>query len=208
MEKLRVKYNRVSTLQQTGNRFEADKEKYDLVFFDKISGSVKFKDRPKAQEMMKLIEEGKISEIVIEELSRCGRNTGDVISTLEWFEEKKINVHVRNIGLQSRPNGNPNQIWKLITSILSSISELELSAIRERTRVGREVYIQNGGYIGRPLNSHESESKFLNKPKTQKCLELLKKGRTIREICKILSMSSSTVQKVKNVAVKRGLILH
>lgn len=206
MEKLRVKYNRVSTLQQSGNRFDADQEKYDLIFFDKISGSIKFKDRPKAQEMMKLIEAGKISEIVIEELSRCGRNTGDVISTLEWFEEKNINVHVRNIGLQSRPNGNPNQIWKLITSILSSISELELSSIRERTRIGREVYLQNGGYIGRPINTKESDSKFINKTKSQKCLELLKKGRTIREICKILSMSSSTVLKVKKVSQKRGLI--
>ncbi len=206
MGKLKVKYNRVSTLQQTGNRFEADKEKYDLIFFDKISGSVKFRDRPQAKEMIKLINEGKIGEIVVEELSRCGRNTGDVISTLEWFEEKQINVQVRNIGLQSRPNGKPNPIWKLITSILSSISELELSAIKERTRVGRDIYIQNGGYIGRPVNSVESESKFIAKKKNQKCLEYLKKGRTIREIAKILSMSTSTVQKVKKVAIKRNLL--
>lgn len=206
MGNLKVKYNRVSTLQQSGNRFDADKEKYDITFFDKISGSIKFRDRPKAKEMIKLIEEGKISEIVIEELSRCGRNTGDVISTLEWFDEKKINVHVRNIGLQSRPNGQPNQIWKLITSILSSISELELSSIRDRTRIGREIYIQNGGYIGRPKNSVETESKFISKPKNQKCIEYLKKDRTLREISKILNMSTSTIQKVKKVAVSRNLI--
>ncbi len=33
---MRVKYNRVSTLGQTGNRFEADTDKYDLVLLDKI----------------------------------------------------------------------------------------------------------------------------------------------------------------------------
>ena len=46
---MRVKYNRVSTLIQTGNRFEADTEKYDLILMDKISGSVPFKDRPQAK---------------------------------------------------------------------------------------------------------------------------------------------------------------
>jgi hypothetical protein len=34
---MRIKYNRVSTLAQTGNRFEADTEKYDLTLLDKIS---------------------------------------------------------------------------------------------------------------------------------------------------------------------------
>ena len=54
---MRVKYNRVSTLLQTGNRFEADTEKYDLVLLDKISGTVFFKDRPEAKKLIKLIEE-------------------------------------------------------------------------------------------------------------------------------------------------------
>ena len=40
--KMRIKYNRVSTLVQTGNRFEVDKDKYDLVLLDKISGSINF----------------------------------------------------------------------------------------------------------------------------------------------------------------------
>ena len=66
---------------------------------DKISGSVSFKNRPKSKELIKLIEEGKVSEIVVEEFSRLGRNTGDVIQTLKWLEEKEINVVVRNIGL-------------------------------------------------------------------------------------------------------------
>ena len=35
--------------------------------------------------------------------------TGDVIKTLEWLDEMKVNVVVRNIGLQSRPNANPGK---------------------------------------------------------------------------------------------------
>ncbi|MGH1520029.1 recombinase family protein [Chryseobacterium sp. JK1] len=203
---MRVKYNRVSTLLQTGNRFEADKEKYDMVFLDKISGSVSFKDRPKSKELIKLIEEGKISEIVVEEFSRLGRNTGDVIQTLEWLEDERINVVVRNIGLQSRPNGKKNAIWKMISSVMSSLYEMELENILERTSVGRMVYLQNGGILGRPIGTNEGDSNFINKPKNKKALEYLKKGRPMREIGKILEMSTKTVMKVKKVAIKLEMI--
>lgn len=203
---MRVKYNRVSTLIQTGNRFAADKEKYDLVFLDKVSGSVSFKDRPKSKELIKLIEEGKVSEIVVEEFSRLGRNTGDVIQTLEWLEQKEINVVVRNIGLQSRANGKKNPVWKMVSSIMSSLYEMELENILERTSVGRMVYVQNGGILGRPVGSNEGDSIFINKPNNKKILEYLKKKRTVREISKILSVSTSTVMKVKKVAVKLDMI--
>lgn len=203
---MRVKYNRVSTLIQTGNRFAADKEKYDLVFLDKVSGSVSFKDRPKSKELIKLIEEGKVSEIVVEEFSRLGRNTGDVIQTLEWLEQKEINVVVRNIGLQSRANGKKNPVWKMVSSIMSSLYEMELENILERTSVGRMVYVQNGGILGRPVGSNEGDSIFINKPNNKKILEYLKKKRTVREISKILSVSTSTVMKVKKVAVKLEMI--
>lgn len=204
---MRVKYNRVSTLIQTGNRFEADTEKYDMVLLDKISGSVSFKDRPKSKELIKMIEEGVgISEIIVEEFSRLGRNTGDVIQTLEWLEEKEINVVVRNIGLHSRTNGKKNPVWKMISSIMSSLYEMELENILERTSVGRMVYVQNGGVLGRPVGTNEGDLVFINKPNNKKILEYLRKKRTVREISKILSVSSSTVMKVKKTATKMEMI--
>lgn len=204
---MRVKYNRVSTLIQTGNRFEADTEKYDMVLLDKISGSVSFKDRPKSKELIKMIEEGvEISEIVVEEFSRLGRNTGDVIQTLEWLEEKEINVVVRNIGLHSRANGKKNPVWKMISSIMSSLYEMELENILERTSVGRMVYVQNGGILGRPVGTNEGDLAFINKPNNKKILEYLRKKRTVREISKILNVSTSTVMKVKKIATKMEMI--
>ncbi len=195
--KLRVKYNRVSTLKQSGDRFTADQEIYDLVLFEKISGSISFKDRPKGKEMVELVEQGKVKELVIEEFSRIGRNTGDVIQTLEWLEEHEINVAVRNIGLQSRPQGKRNPIWKMISSVMSSLYEMELENIKERTAMGRMVYVAKGGQLGRPNGSSESEKEFLEKPKTQQILKLLRKGRTVREITAIVGCSSKTIQKVR-----------
>ncbi len=137
--KMKIKYNRVSTIQQSGDRFSVDNEKYDLVLMDKISGSVSFKDRPRGKEVVKLVEGDQVKELVVEEFSRLGRNTGDVIQTLEWLEEHQINVVVRNNGLQSRPNGKRNPIWKMISSVMSSLYEMELENIKERTAMGRMV---------------------------------------------------------------------
>ncbi len=204
---MKVKYNRLSSLSQTGNRLTDDKTQYDLVMLDRVSGSVSFKERPKGQELTKLVEQGKISELWVEEFSRLGRNTGDVIKTLEWLDEMKVNVVVRNIGLQSRPNGQKNPIWKMISSVMSSLYEMELENIKERTMVGRKVYVLNGGRLGRPEGTKETEKDFLEKPQTKEIIKNLKKGLTIKDICKIVDCSNKTIIKTKRLGIKHDLII-
>lgn len=203
---MRVKYNRVSTIGQTGDRFSVDTENYDLVLFDKISGKIPFKLRDKGMELVKLVEAGKVTELVVEELSRMGRNTGDVIKTLEWLEEYHINVIVRNIGLQSRPNNEKNPIWGLITAVMSSLYAMELENIKERTATGRQVYVQKGGKLGRPEGANEGEKKFIEKDKSKEIIKYLNKKRTIREISKCTNASNRTIIKTKRIAKKYGLI--
>lgn len=194
---MRIKYNRVSSIQQTGLRFTADNDKYDLVLLDKVSGTIAFKDRPKGIELIKLVKAGKVTEIVLEEFSRIGRNTGDVINTLLFLDEQKVNVVVRNLGLQSRPNGVRNPIWNMISSVMSSLYQMELENIKERTSVGRLVYVQNGGRMGRPVGTTENNKAFLDKPASQAIIKGLKKGLTIRDISKVANVSTKTVMKVK-----------
>jgi DNA invertase Pin-like site-specific DNA recombinase len=203
---MRVKYNRVSTQIQTGNRFEADTEKYDLTLLDKISGTVPFKDRPQAKILINQIEAGIVKEVIVEELSRLGRHTGDCITTLEWMDEKGVNVFVRNLGVQSRPNGKKNPIWNVITSVISSLYALELDSIKERTSVGRKIYVQKGGVLGRKVGSTLSDRDFIEKPKAKKILEYLEKGWTLREIAKQVDASTKTVMKVKSTALKLQMI--
>jgi hypothetical protein len=203
---MRIKYNRISSISQTGNRYEHDTEKYDLTMLDRVSGSVLFFERTKGLELKKLVEDQKVKELVVEEFSRLGRNTGDVINTLDWLDKHEVNVFVRNIGLFSRPNGERNPIWKMISSVMSSLYEMELDNIRERTRVGRLMYIQKGGVLGRKTGTNESDNDFINKPKSQKVLEYLKKEYTIREICKICDVSIGTTMKVKKIGLKLGMI--
>ena len=207
IKNMKVKYNRVSTLQQTGNRFSADNENYDLVLLDKVSVTVPFIQREKGKEVVKLVEDGRVTDLIIEELSRIGRNVGDVIQTLSWLEQHKVNVIVRNMGdLQSRPNNTKNKIFELITSLMSSLYSMELENIKERTSTGRAVYVQGGGRLGRPIGSSEGEKKFIEKDKSKEIIKYLNKQRTIREISKCVSASNKTIIKTKRIAKRYGLI--
>jgi DNA invertase Pin-like site-specific DNA recombinase len=197
---MRVKYNRVSTLQQSGNRFTVDSDSYDLVLLDKVSGTVPFSEREKGRILVGLVEEGKVTELVVEELSRLGRHTGDVISNLYWLDEKKVNVVVRNLGIQSRPNNRKNPIWGMVGSVMSSLYSLELENIKERTAVGRQVYVQNGGKLGRPEGTAESKRKFLDKSKNIEIIKYLNRGMRYSEITKLVRCSPKTIKKVKDFA--------
>ena len=203
---MRVKYLRVSTINQTGNRFEADTEKYDLVLFEKVSGKIPFRERSQAKKIIELIEKGINITLIIDELSRIGRTTSDTINMMEYFESKEINVVVKNLGIESRPNGKKNPIWNLITTVISSLNAMELESIKERTMAGRQVYVANGGILGRRIGSTLSDRDFIEKPKSKKILEYLDKGWTLREIAKQVDASTKTVMKVKSTTQKLQMI--
>ena len=196
---MKIKYNRTSSINQMGERFKMDKEGYDLTLFDKgVSGKVPFKEREKGKVLVQLIEKGEVETIVVEELSRLGRNTVDVLTTLQWLEEKGVNVVVRGMGnLQSHVDGKKNPIWNLITSVMSSLYELEREQIKERTEMGRKMYVINGGKLGRRTGSNENIQSFLQKPKVKQIQSLLEKGKSVRDICGRLEVSPTTVVKVK-----------
>ncbi len=196
---MRVKYNRTSTIQQEGERFKLDTDNYDLTLFDKgVSGKIPFFESEKGKELTQLVKDGKVSEVVVEEISRIGRNTLDTISTLKFFEEYGVNVVVKSMGnLQSMVNGKKNPIWNLITSVMSSLYELERENILERTEMGRKMYVMNGGKLGRKVGTTESRKDFLNKEKTKKIFNLLDKGKSVRDINGRLGYSFSTIVKVR-----------
>ncbi len=200
---MKVKYNRTSTISQNGERFKLDNNQYDLTLFDKgVSGKIPFSERTEGNKLTQLVKEGKVSEIVVEELSRLGRNTIDTLTTLKFFEDNGVNVVVRNMGnLQSMVNGKKNSIWNLITSVMSSLYELERENILERTEMGRKMYVMNGGKLGRKVGTTENRNDFLKKERTQKILSLLEKGKSVRDISGRLGVSTKTVVKVRKYSL-------
>ena len=206
---MKVKYNRTSTIQQMGKRFDLDKNEYDLTLFDKgVSGKIPFSERTEGNKLTQLVNEGKVSEVVVEELSRLGRNTIDTLTTLKFFEDNGVNVVVKSMGnLQSMVNEKKNPIWNLITSVMSSLYELERENILERTEMGRKMYVMNGGKLGRKVGTTENRSDFLKKEKTQKIVSLLEKGKSVRDISGRLGVSTKTVVKVRKYIDTNGVLV-
>ena len=99
--------------------------------------------------------------------------------------------------LQSIVNDKKNPIWNLITSVMSSLYELERNQILERTEMGRKMYVMNGGKLGRKLGSNENIKTFMDKSKSKHIVSLLDKGKSVRDICGRLGVSPKTVVKVR-----------
>ena len=198
---MRVKYQRTSTMEQHGERFGMDKEQYDLVLFDRgISGTKPFRERTNGIKIITLVEQGTLKELIVPELRDIGRNTFDTISVLDFMERHSVIVTIQSLGnLQSIVEGKKNPLWTLVSSIMSSLYQMELENLKLRTHMGRQSYIMKGGKLGRKIGTKENDSSFMMKPRTREIISLLKKGKSTRDICGRLNVSPNLVTKVRKI---------
>jgi DNA invertase Pin-like site-specific DNA recombinase len=194
---MKARYIRVSTLNQKIERQIAKQYPQEEIYIDKVSGSVPFCKRPQAFKLMQDILERKINYVSISSIDRLGRNTLDVLQTIEQFHLQNICLKVDNLGLESLTEDKENPTFKLIVSVLANISEMERNSILERQKEGIAIAKANGTYKGRLINTFESPEKFLLKyPAVVNYLNK-KKSPTLLEIAKLCDCSKNTVQKVK-----------
>lgn len=204
---MKVKYIRWSTLKQTGARQLMDSDLYDLVIKEQISGSIAFAKRPKGQELLKLVRDGKVSDLFVEEFPRLGRNAYDLLTTLNICEENDVNVHIINMNLSSKVNGKPNPLFKMFSHIFSVIAEQEREQIKERTEMGKQAARLKGVVFGRKTGTNERKADFLAKEGSKKILKYLTAGDySIREISKLTEASTATITKVKKVAKEMKML--
>lgn len=192
---MKAVYIRVSTVDQNISR----QEKNDLeakVYIDKISGSIPFIERPEGKKLIKDIKDGKINELYVHSIDRLGRNTLDILSTIKLITSYNCNVISEKEGLKMLIDGKENPIAKMMIGILSTLSEFELTRIKERQLEGIAKKKNKGGYIGRAEGSIESIEAFMNKAKTNTILKHLKCGESIRRTALLSKCSVSLVQKV------------
>lgn len=188
-------YTRVSTSRQTPDIQLLTKG--DFYYNDTCSGSISFMERPKAKE---LLENDKITSIEIREVSRIGRNTADVLKTLEYFNDKKINIYIQNIGLNTLIEGKVNPIANLIISIFGSIAQQERELLIERVTAGVQIAKAQGKYKGRKRGTTEN-FKVKYKEQIPKIKELLNKGVTKTDIAQLHNISRVTLNEI----IKRAM---
>jgi DNA invertase Pin-like site-specific DNA recombinase len=199
---VKVLYTRVSTVEQNTDRQKVGSADYDLIVEDKCSGTIPFSEREGGKRISELIDKGCNLEISVWSIDRLGRDVRDILNTIYYFNSKKISIHFLSQGLRTlNDDYSENPIAKMIISILGIVSEMERNAIKERTTEGIAIAKLKGKFLGRVKGSTEDTLSFLSKPKNKKAVELLKKGYTITEVSKIVSLSYNSVSKISKLIV-------
>ena len=206
MKKRVVKYVRVSTLEQNTDRQTKGIVMNAQVYTDRCSGSVPFAKREFGRVLMDEVLEGFISEVHVHSIDRLGRNTIDIMQTIQTMTEHGVNVISEKEGLRTlNPDGTENPTAKLLIGILGTLAEFERERIKERQREGIAIAKEKGNYSqnGRKQGAQVlSDEQMLTKHK--KAVRELLKGNSIRVTAKLSGTSPATVQKVKNILSKRG----
>ena len=197
-----VLYSRCSGVDQNISRQLTNSKDYDYVLTDYCSGSIPLFERPQGSQLKKMIENGTLKRMDVHSIDRLGRSTLDVLSVWTDLTQRGIVIECKNPNIRNiDENGNVDKFSELMLSILSTMSQFEKSLIRERQMEGIKIRKEKGLYGGRRIGTKDSVTSFLNKKRSQSVLNLLNKGTySYNEISKILSVSTTTVTKVKKMS--------
>lgn len=194
---MKVKYNRISTIEQNISRQEVNASRFDKSYSDKVSGAISFFERPQASKLVNDIKSGKISEVHVTAIDRIGRSIIDILMVQDFLQSNNVNLYVENIGMYSMINGKSNPTFKLILSVLGNVAEMERNSMLERQRQGIEAAKARGTYKGRLYGTSMSDDEVLAKYK--KVAKELRNGESLRRAAGIAGCSLGTAQKVQRI---------
>lgn len=173
-------YARVSTDDQELARQIDALNNYgvDKIYKEKITGT-KAK-RPELDKLKNALREG--DEVIIESLSRLGRSTKDLLNLIEEWNSQGVKlVSLKESIDTTTPTG------KLLTTVLSAISQFERDITVQRTNEGLQAARARGRKGGRPKASSA---------KVEKAVKLyLAQTHSIKEITAICGISQATLYR-------------
>ena len=199
-------YSRVSTQGQDFNRQIYELRSYaisqswtvDAIFAEKISGAKKNDERLELSRMMDYIGAHRVDKVLIWEMSRLGRNTIEVLKTIELLNEAKVSLFIKNYNIETLDaDGKPNVMAQFLITILAEIARMERSTIKERMDSGYKQFRSLGGKVGRKEGYTKSSDMYRNE--YSDIIRLLKKGLSLRNVAKLTNHSLNTVSKCKRL---------
>jgi len=178
-------YGRVSTDKQCLDRQTDLFCKHGVdnlrVFMEKMTGTKA--DRPQLERLKEEVREG--DTVYIESLSRLGRSTKDLLTLIDWFQNKGVTVISDKESVDtSTPTG------KLLTTVMCALAEFERDLTVERTREGLKAARARGRKGGRPATNQKDVAIALSLYDS--------KDYSISEICKRCGISQGTIYKAVN----------
>lgn len=186
-------YTRVSTDDQDCERQVndlkafAERAGYTVihVFTETASGAKN--NRAIRAQVLELAQARKINAILVTELTRWGRSTEDLLSTLQQLAAWNVSV-VAEHGWQfdlNTPEG------KLMITVLAGIAEFERGLLQQRVKSGIAAAKAKGVKFGRPEGFNPSDKI------APKVLKMIEEGLSSRVIAHHLGISKNTVTAIK-----------
>ena len=186
-------YSRVSTADQSCERQEAELLEYAnrgdytvVEVFRETESGVK-NNRRQRNKVIALAQARKIDSILVSELSRWGRSTVDLLSTLGQLESWNVSL-IAMSGMTfdlSTPHG------RMMATFLSGIAEFERDLISERVKSGLVAAKARGKQLGRQKGQRPKSDRL-----APKVLLLREEGRSYRWIARDLGISKNTVMGI------------
>ena len=181
-------YARVSTADQTNDNqlVEARAAGFNIqprhTVAETISGSVPAAERPGFSKLLERLDEG--DTLVVTKLDRLGRNTTDVLATVERLAALGVHVHclaLKGVDLTSASG-------KLHMTVLAAVSQFERDLLIERTHAGLARAKAEGKKLGR--------KDALTLEQKEDIRRKLAAGATARGLAREYAVSHPTILKV------------
>ena len=166
------------------------------VIAEKVSGAAMKENRTAITKLLHLAKQRTITKVLVTEISRLGRRTGDVLNVIETLFEYGVSVYAHNYRLETlTPDGKRNPVAALLFTFLAEFARLDRETLVERIHSGLEQARRRGKTLGRPSGTTKSEEQILKDyPRVVRCL---KQGLSLRQAAKVAEVSVNTVRKVK-----------
>ena len=136
--------------------------------------------------------------LLVSELSRLGRSTGEVIQLIKSLTDQKIEFVAVKQSFRINSQNNKDMTSKVMVTIFSLLAELERDLISERTKMGLARARASGKKLGRPKGPGKSKLDG----KEDVIIGFLDKGVTRANIARILDVTWGTMD---NFIKTRGL---
>jgi len=188
-----VIYCRVSTVDQSCLRQKdelkrfAERAGYEVSGIFMETGSGVRVDRAERRKVMALAQAREIDVILVTELSRWGRSTIDLISTLQELESYRVSL-IAITGMTfdlATPHG------RILATVLAGIAEFERDLISERVKSGLAAAKACGKVLGRQKGERPKSDRL-----APKVLALVAEKRSYRWIARDLGISKNTVAAI------------
>ena len=151
---------------------------YDEIFTEKMTGTKA--DRLELDKVKLVARDGDV--VVIESLSRLGRSSKDLLNLLDEFDCKGVQVVSLKENIDTRtPTG------KLITTVLSAISQFERDLTVQRTSEGLAAARARGRVGGRPPADKKAVARAVKLYQSQ--------THSVKEIVALCGISQATLYR-------------